>query len=172
MKVAGRQAATHWSNPTKRLMKLITSAVIVTILGLQLWVMLPTGRHGGWYWPFVEYPMYAAAHGPADSVTTRRLKVSTCEPNATAVPVSDSLGIPLMRFQALLESVVSNRATVAMRDSSVSLLSEVIASSTRHRGCVAEIVTQSVPLATFDWTARAERWTPVFRWKLPATPRR
>jgi hypothetical protein len=116
--------------------------------------------------------MYAAAHRAPDSVTVLGLQVSTCNPPGIAVPVSDSLGIPFMRFRSLLESAVSTQSTSAGRDSSVSILSEAIMSSTRHRVCTAEIVARSVSLANFNWRAPRERGTPVLRWTVSAPKER
>jgi hypothetical protein len=138
------------------------------VLGLQLWIVLPPGQHGGWYWPFVEYPMYSTAHPPTDSVTAFALRVWTCKASAIAVPVTDSLGMPLLGLRSLMASVVSTHTTPSRRAASLNVLSEAIAASTKHRACAAEIVTRSIPVATFDWTARTASWTRAFRWNLTA----
>lgn len=151
-----------------RVKKILASAVTIAVLGLQLWIIVPPGRHGGWYWPFVDYPMYSGAHKATDSVMRVALRVRKCHRNAPWSLVTDSLGIPLTRFQELLYAAISRRNHSA-RDSSISILNQSIARRPADRGCSAEILTQAIPLATFDWTARAEPWTQALAWNVPGT---
>lgn len=141
--------------------------MITTILGIQVWVILPAGRHAGRYWPFVEYPMYSAAHHASESVTTLDLKLTACDPGVPGAG-TDSLGIPLMRFQSLLRSAVSESASAATRDSSRTILDAAILNGTHRRKCTAEVVSQSVPLEAFDWRSQRRPATPLLKWNVAA----
>lgn len=51
------------------------SSLVVVFLGLQAFVVLgPDQSHdGGYFWPFVSYPMYNAAHFEGESINQYRL---------------------------------------------------------------------------------------------------
>jgi len=165
---SARDTARARENSSDSLKKISTSMLILAVLGVQLWVIIPPGSHGDWYWPFVEYPMYSGAHKATDSVVMVALRVRKCGSGSPPVTVTDSLGIPLIRFEGLLKSAISHRDP-AGRAASISILNESIARSHTDRGCSAQIMTQSIPLATFDWTAPAAPWTLALAWAVPGT---
>ena len=115
--------------------------------------------------------MYSASHHASESVTTLALNLTACDPRVAAA-TADSLGIPLMRFQSLLRATTSGTDSPAARDSSRAILDAAIANGSPRRHCSAEIVSQSVPLAMFDWRSQRRPATPLLKWNVAgvATP--
>lgn len=135
-------------------------------------MILPPGRHGVWYWPFMEYPMYSGAHSAGESVMMRAIRISACGPRAHRMIVTDSLGIPLVRYFALLNSVVSKHERAPERDSLVSLLSHAIETRYGTHWCEAQIIARPIAVANFDWTVPASPMVPVYEWTLYEAPAR
>ncbi len=71
-----------------RLERLVTTALIVVVLGVQLAVVLPPMTQRLWYWPFLNYPMYAQAHYPGEDFDLRQLRIIPCDGSGTARAVS------------------------------------------------------------------------------------
>lgn len=89
--------------------KALASAVIVLVLAAQLYVLLP-GTPGKWYWPFVNYPMYAAAHHAGEGFTFRELDAVPCAADAPARRLDDhALGIGIFRLRNALETATGGR---------------------------------------------------------------
>ncbi len=128
-----------------RLKKLAISAVIVGVLALQIWVMIPSTHRGGWYWPFLSYPMYSVAHHASDSVEILRLALATCSAPDRFFPVPDSLGIPKLSFPELLKAV-DNGSSAATATLDADILSRY------SRACRGRILVRSVLVGTYNWT--------------------
>lgn len=160
------------SYPSVRLKKFLLSVVIAAVLGLQLWIILPPGRHGVWYWPFMEYPMYSGAHTAGESVMMRDIRISGCGPQAHRSIVTDTLNIPFVRYSALLNSVVSKNERTPERDSLAALLGHAIETRYGAHWCEAQILARPIPVANFDWTVPATPMVPVYEWTLHRAPAR
>jgi hypothetical protein len=68
------------------LRKLFAAGVAGAVLGIQL-IIVVFPIDAQWYWPFVTYPMYSAAHYRTDFVSDFRLRARPCAA-APASPVS------------------------------------------------------------------------------------
>lgn len=85
--------------------KLFAIAIIAGILTAQVIAIVPPGRtfFGSWYWPFLNYPMYANAHPRGAVVTTHELWGRMCLERETAVRIdADRLNMPLHAYLRLV----------------------------------------------------------------------
>ena len=71
--------------------------VICGVLAVQLFAISPEGR-GGWYWPFVDYPMYSDAKQPGATFGLFDLEAIGCDGAVRPVSASDAR-LPPFRFR-------------------------------------------------------------------------
>ena len=70
---------------------LALSALIVLVIGLQVWVLVTTTRT---LWPFIDYPLYGTSHGrPVRAVHHRLYGLTAQEPSAFLELTSEALGM-------------------------------------------------------------------------------
>jgi hypothetical protein len=76
--------------------------VIVGVLLVQAAAIVPPGSSyfGSWYWPFLDYPMYSAAHPAGAVVTIHELRGRPCGVvGRTSFAIgADDLGLPLHEY--------------------------------------------------------------------------
>ena len=64
----------------------------------------------GWYWPFMDYPMYSESHQAGDVFHQYRYVALPCDTAADARVVRSSvLGVKFFDLQFLLEAAASNQ---------------------------------------------------------------
>ncbi len=89
--------------------KWIATSFVLGVLAAQVWVIGP-GSPGGWYWPFMEYPMYSTPRAADEPYVEFRLALVPISPEG---PGSDTirasagdLGMEYFAFYAAMETVV------------------------------------------------------------------
>lgn len=76
------------------LRQLVVSVILAGILAAQTYMSVPPDRaSGGWYWPFVSYPMYRQARHVGDELNFTRLDGVPCEGGEPTVLTYEDLGI-------------------------------------------------------------------------------
>jgi hypothetical protein len=90
--------------------KILASAFCASIVGMQAFVAFrPAHNDDVRFWPFLNYPMYAASHVQGEHILQARLFVTRCDAPAMPEPrVFSDVHLPQYRFN---ETVV--RAAVA-----------------------------------------------------------
>lgn len=83
------------------------TVVIAGVLAVQLFGVSPWGR-GGWYWPFLDYPMYSAAKYPGATFGLFELDAIACDGTTRRLEATD-LRIPRFRFRNALEVAAGGR---------------------------------------------------------------
>lgn len=81
--------------------------VIGGVLAVQLFALSPAGR-GGWYWPFVDYPMYSAAKEPGATFGLFDLEIVGCDGERRALAAQD-LRLPPFRYRNAVEVAAGGR---------------------------------------------------------------
>lgn len=87
--------------------KLGASCVIIGVLAAQLFALSPAGR-GGWYWPFVDFPMYSAAKKPGATFGLFDLEAVACNGAVRGLTNAD-LHLPPFRFRNVVEVAAGGR---------------------------------------------------------------
>lgn len=105
-----------------RLRRCYAILIIAGVLGVQFWTIVPRRYNQAWYWPFMNYPMYSAAHYPGDEFGHYELWAGPADQPESMRPVS-SRELHLTTFKlATALRMASNRdaAIVYGRDESAS----------------------------------------------------
>jgi hypothetical protein len=91
---------------------------IVFVLGAQAWTILPPGgRPRMRHWPFLDYPMYSAAHHVGDSIALDELRAVHCGAPDSAQPVpASALRLELGRYWQMLHRLSSSPAPAPLLD--------------------------------------------------------
>lgn len=84
------------------LRRFLVSSLLASILGVHAFVALPGIRFGGWYWPFIDYPMYSNPHYTGEAVPFLSLAGIPCEGGPASAITPESLGIGWHRLNYLL----------------------------------------------------------------------
>ena len=88
--------------------KWIAGAFVLGVLGVQAWVIGPRSP-GGWYWPFMDYPMYSTPRAPGEPYRDYRLALVRTSPEGaisdTVRVGADDLGMEYFAFYQAMESV-------------------------------------------------------------------
>ncbi|MEX1258358.1 MAG: hypothetical protein WEG36_12135 [Gemmatimonadota bacterium] len=91
-----------------RVRKLFAAGFIAGVLGFQAWVIAP-GTPGGWYWPFLDYPMYSRSVLPETPYRERRLALvplsSEGLPGDTLRLAAEQMGFYSFTLRALAETI-------------------------------------------------------------------
>jgi hypothetical protein len=120
--------------------KFALSAVLLNILGLQLWFMQP--RHADVRrWPFIDYPMYSVPRYEGATFTLHQMRVVSCEGAVKVVPVNQ-LAIPWRAEQistAAGERSSGARASVAETLESRLQISDAIVRKIDPHACRIEL---------------------------------
>jgi hypothetical protein len=94
--------------------KLVISGFIAGVVGFQAWVIGP-GTPDGWYWPFIDYPMYSEANPPGTPYREWRVAVVPLPPDAppgdTLRADSFDLGIYYFTFYATMDGLRRRRGS-------------------------------------------------------------
>ena len=70
-----------------------TAAMFVCgVLAFQGWATYPFNHSGGWYWPFVDYPMYSTAKLPGDNFVEHALALEFANQPENLESVSSGTG--------------------------------------------------------------------------------
>lgn len=121
--------------------KLGAVGVIGGVLALQLFALSPHGR-GGWYWPFVDYPMYSAAKKPGATFGLFELYVVTCE-GAVRPLVAADLSLARFRYRNTLEVAAGGRPDRPREAEEIpaarAMLAELIEDQVPGRWCEAQV---------------------------------
>lgn len=144
----------------------LAGIVIAGCLAAQLTAMLrPDWRR--WY-PFLDYPMYARAFGPGDTVRVLRLRGRSCDaPAAPARPIAlRDLGFGDGHDAGQLAAILRDgRAAPAAR----AMYARLAARRLRPAPCVLELWERRVPITRAGISAaalREARWTPRRGWSV------
>ena len=87
------------------LKKCVASAFVLGVLLVQAWVIGPS-RVGGYYWPFMDYPMYSAPRALGEPYRDYRLALVPPGPGSDTIRAAASeLGMEYFAFQAAMEVV-------------------------------------------------------------------
>ena len=62
------------------------------VLAFQGWATYPFNHSGGWYWPFIDYPMYSAAKLPGDNFVEHALALEFANQSEGLELVSSGTG--------------------------------------------------------------------------------
>lgn len=121
--------------------KLGAIGVIAGVLGVQTFALLPAGR-GGWYWPFVDYPMYSDAREPGATFGLFDLELVSCDGERRALSSAD-LKLPRFRYRNALEVAAGGRPDRPRAPEEVPdrrrFLSRVIVEEVPGEWCTAEV---------------------------------
>ncbi|HEX7049639.1 MAG TPA: hypothetical protein VF188_05455 [Longimicrobiales bacterium] len=155
-----------------RLRKGFALMIIAGVLGFQLRVILPRGGGTDWFWPFINYPMYSAAHYAGEAVRPRELRIVPCEPGRPARPVDwHLLRIPKFRYRAVVRTLVSDGPrTLSMPDTAVvARLSRLIREHVPGNYCTAELWGRTfvLPLSA---ASLDPPWHRIKSWRLATEP--
>lgn len=94
--------------------KFLAGCVACVILLPSLWAGLPlNARYKGWYWPFIDYPMYSKPHYRGESFPMHELRVRPCAADSSIAVDHLTLGFRIFRFWRLLHSVADERPGAA-----------------------------------------------------------
>lgn len=87
---------------------LSVTCLLACTLGFQAVVALPPNG-GSWWWPFLDYPMYASPRSADEEITFRRLEGVPCDDGPPVVMTNESFGIRWHTFDDFLDRVVRGR---------------------------------------------------------------
>ncbi len=88
--------------------KWVAGSFVLGVLAAQVWVIGPRSP-GGWYWPFMDYPMYSTPRAPDEPYKEFRLglvPLSAAGAGSDTIRASAAdLGMEYFAFYAAMESV-------------------------------------------------------------------
>lgn len=87
--------------------KIAAGVIVGGVLTAQLFALSPAGR-GGWYWPFVDYPMYSDTKRPGATFGLFDLEVVGCDGVTRALTAAD-LHLPRFLYRNTLEVAAGGR---------------------------------------------------------------
>lgn len=166
-----RGASTVAGGVEMRLRKGYAVAVIAVILGMQAWASSPSGP-GGWYWPFMSYPMYSGAHYADETVRELQLRLRACgapvaADRSTVVGWKD-LPLRRQRLRATLATAAGERTEdpdTAVRQKAQRFVSRLVRERWPESYCRAEVWTKdyrngssAADLRRVEWRLR-QSWT-------------
>ena len=76
----------------------IASAIIVLVLGCQLFASLAQANR--WSWPFTDYPMYAWSHYEGERIKAYPIVSATTEDGQEIEIIADDLGLNIWQFMS------------------------------------------------------------------------
>ena len=139
-------------------------ALACIILLAQTVQALPWISLGGWYWPFMSYPMYSPSYNARAAHIQYALEVRGCSANSRWRGVQPSeLGILPFRYREMLRVV--DRGAVEDAAPARELLQRVIMQSLRDH-CEARLLKLSLPLEMPDGGWDQDHWVPLEPWPL------
>lgn len=68
--------------------KVFAAAFCAAVISLQAYALIPGRGGNGWFWPFVNYPMYSRTHHLGDSFSRLDLRAVFCAPEVAARSIS------------------------------------------------------------------------------------
>lgn len=157
-----------------RIRKGLCVAIAGSILGMQLLTIAPFGPSGrGWYWPFMNYPMYARAHYAGEVFRLYGLRAESCGPSGTVSMIgARDFGIPWFRLHYLLENSAGLRSdppvTPVQADGATTVLTELLTEKFGRQYCRAGVVAWEFVVGQLDPSIRGTPGTPNRSWSLPA----
>jgi hypothetical protein len=118
-------------------------AVSAGVLAVQLWRVALVGADSGWYWPFMDYPMYSEPHRYTETIVQRQMRGLPCRGGEPVALHPDTLRAPRFLFWFLLADVAGASAAAArdpaVADSSRRLLTEIVRSGGDGRFCQVQL---------------------------------
>lgn len=154
--------------------KVLVSAGIAGVLAAQLYAIAP-GTNGSWYWPFLNYPMYAAAKRPGATFSFRRLEALPCDAATGRRAELDerTLGVQTFRFRNLLETAAGGRAdaprpTPAQIDEARAALTVLARRHAPPGSCALEIASQDFVVEAQGLVDATPPWRTAAHWPLDA----
>lgn len=145
------------------LRRYFVSVLLAGILAAQVYMTIPPIRDaGGWYWPFISYPMYRQARHVGDELRFTRLEAVPCEGGEPTTLTHRDLGIQWHNLHLTMLSILeSPELGESEREAWLrSLVAE------KHSGavCTARVYTRSLHLGNvpqsgieaIPWALRVE----------------
>ena len=147
--------------------KTFAACVAGAVLAFQLYIALPVGTRGAWYWPIIDYQMYSAAKQRGDRVEVFEFRARPCDGSPAHPITTRDLGITHLRFQDVLENARGGerRSRWDMSQAEArALIARLIEQASPGRYCAGQVwkhsytVGQDDPAgADVDWH-RADGW--------------
>lgn len=149
-----------------RLPKAIAAAYVLAVLALQAYVMVPPMNPlRGYYWPFVDYPMYSGAFHPGDRYMIHELRVIGCNGGPARALAPADLGLEQKFYLLrLLRGIATNGPGA---DQARETLTRVV--RTRLPGsCNAEVWEYAIELGSDGPLVDEAAWRRAYRWVIPS----
>lgn len=154
--------------------RLLAACAAAAILGWQLWVILPPGPASRWkeyYWPFVNYPMYARAQYRGDVLGSYRMTGTPCAGGPEWELSAVDVGLRWFRFRGHLTRVAGSASadpqlhTVPPDDTEdyASRLARLVRSQVTEPICTLHVWEQAIVLGEAD-DPRAVPWERLRSW--------
>jgi hypothetical protein len=146
--------------------KAFAVGVIVVMLGGQTAAMIPPEgivmrRH--WYWPFVNYPMYATPRHAGDVFRVHELQITRCG-SAPETVSHRTLGMGVFRYWETLERIADQSDNTEDRE----LITRLVTSRVGSDACTISVRERGYVLAPAGWNpANDIPWHVVQSWEPP-----
>ena len=103
-----------------------TFVASITLFQLYISVLPLTGKAMlGWYWPFIDYPMYHGAIREGDHIPVRTIVIARDSSGKETEITADMVGVGFFRFLNLAQTLVSSDGG---HDNIISLLTHSVKS--------------------------------------------
>ncbi|HET7599868.1 MAG TPA: hypothetical protein VFK09_06225 [Gemmatimonadales bacterium] len=152
------------------LRKAFAVSCIAVVLGAQAWTIVPPGgRQRVRHWPFLDYPMYSAAHHAGDSIQLQELRAVACDRSDTIAVPASALRIELGRYWKLLYDLSRS----AKPDALVDTLGRLTRAGTRADVCALQVWRKVLRVEPAGVRVEERPWVESGEWPLqPDTARR
>jgi hypothetical protein len=156
--------------------KIFAACVASVFLLIQLYVIVPFGYTGKWYWPFVDYRMYAGSWHRGDVIEVYEARGQPCDslPQDETVEVGglrsqeadrlgSTIGIGSSRFQRVAARVTAENAD---GDEARATIGAAIERRFPGHYCEAQIWLQSYTVGVDDPLDPSRHWNLFQAWPL------
>lgn len=101
-----------------KIKKLMIAGFVSAIAAFQFYISIAplTGRPlAGWYWPFIDYPMYRGTIREGDRIPVRTIVIARTSTGEEIEITADTVGLGIYRFENLVHTLtgsVKNHADI------------------------------------------------------------
>lgn len=104
-----------------RAYRAVVSAFVALILGAQAFNVLGTilqkRSSGAWFWPIIDYPMYAMAGYEGESVDSEYQLIVVLDGGSSRPITKEELGLNVFHYRYLANDVIHGREVANIRES-------------------------------------------------------
>jgi hypothetical protein len=145
---------------TKKLFALAASAAFLVPQAIEV-----ARPNNGWYWPFLDYPMYAWSYPKGEAFRDYAFRVQGCEPGSEALPMDEQalgIGPHVLQFRLDMATRLHDPWSPDQVRWARESLSHLALARAGEAACVGEVwvqehsVQDGVGYAASDWELRAQ----------------